>query len=59
VGGPSLIAKVKIIKDFLNGYSIESRTNRIEFDVRVIQKDGEIAWRSPIWARTTKAGAGL
>ena len=71
--GTAPIKKVDIIKDFLYVYSTEPRTAKVEFEwqdeekrgpglswyyVRVIQEDGEIAWGSPIWVRTTAANAG-
>ncbi len=69
--GTAPIARVDVIKDFVYVYSTEPKTARVEFEwldeekrgpglswyyVRVLQEDGEIAWGSPIWVRTTGAG---
>ncbi len=62
--GTGPIAKVDVIKDFHYVYSTEPGTDTVDFQwtddsgvnrgpswfyVRLIQKDGELAWASPMW----------
>jgi hypothetical protein len=69
VQGTRPIKKVDIIKDFVYAYSTEPKTERVSFTwtdlernrpagvswyyVRVEQEDGELAWGSPMWVRTS------
>jgi hypothetical protein len=70
--GTRPIARIDIIKDFLYVYSTEPKQNRVEFTwtdaerdrpaggswyyVRLIQDDGELAWGSPLWVRSSGGG---
>jgi hypothetical protein len=70
--GTRPIARVDIIKDFMYVYSTEPRQDRVEFTwtdaerdrpagtswyyVRLIQDDGELAWGSPLWIRSSGGG---
>jgi hypothetical protein len=70
--GTGPIARVDVIKDFVNVYSTEPHTERVALTwtddekrcpglswiyVRVIQEDGELAWGSPFWVHQTAAGS--
>ena len=68
IHGTSPVARVEIIKDFKYVYSTEPGRAQVEFAwtddeanrppglswyyVRAIQKNGELAWASPIWVHT-------
>jgi hypothetical protein len=70
--GTRPIARLDIIKDFMYAYSTEPKQNRVEFTwtdserdrpagvswyyVRLIQDDGELAWGSPLWIRSSGNG---
>jgi hypothetical protein len=72
VHGTRPIARVDVIKDFIYVYSTEPNTPRVAFSwtdnesrpaglswyyVRAIQDDGQLAWASPIWVRSTPVAA--
>jgi hypothetical protein len=64
--GTGPIERVDIIKDFVFAYSVQPGKQRVAFEwtddekrlglswyyVRAIQKDGQLAWGSPMWIRT-------
>jgi hypothetical protein len=70
--GTRPIARLDIIKDFMYVYSTEPKQDRVEFTwtdserdrpagvswyyVRLIQDDGELAWGSPLWIRSSGGG---
>jgi hypothetical protein len=70
--GTRPIARLDIIKDFLYVYSTEPNQHRVEltwtdaerdrpagtswYYVRLIQDDGELAWSSPLWIRSSGGG---
>jgi hypothetical protein len=70
--GTRPIARIEIIKEFKYVYSTEPNQNRVEFTwtdaerdrpageswyyVRLIQDDGELAWGSPLWVRSSGGG---
>jgi hypothetical protein len=70
--GTRPIARLDIIKDFMYAYSTEPKQNHVEFTwtdaerdrpagtswyyVRLIQDDGELAWGSPLWIRSSGGG---
>ncbi len=64
--GTGPIERVDVIKDFVFVYSVQPGKDRVAFEwtddekrpglswyyVRAIQKDGQLAWGSPMWIRT-------
>jgi hypothetical protein len=71
VHGTRPLARVDVIKDFVYVFSTEPKGSRVEFQwtdeesrpagtswyyVRAIQDDGELAWGSPIWVNSRRAG---